>query len=104
MQTVTTLNDSGAGSLRAAIAAAAVGEEITFSVSGTITITGTALAITQSVIITGPGMSTLAVSRTSGSGLVFNITGGVNTISGLTISGGSGNAGGNFSNTATTTV
>jgi hypothetical protein len=106
MQTVTTLADSGAGSLRAAILAASLGEEVVFTsgLTGTVTITGTALTISQDIIITGPGFSFITVARTSGTGLVFNITSGVNTITGITVSGGIGTNGGNLANAGTTTI
>ena len=45
--TVTSLNESGPGSLREAIASAAAGDMITFSVKGTITLTSGPLFITQ---------------------------------------------------------
>jgi hypothetical protein len=63
--TVTNTNDSGAGSLRQAIldANAAAGEDtITFSTSGTITLTSGQLEVTDDLTITGPGASSLAIS------------------------------------------
>src|SRR5258708_22581384 len=55
--TVTNLNDSGAGSLRQALLDAASGDTITFSVTGTIVLSGTRLDITKNLTITGPGAS-----------------------------------------------
>ena len=65
--TVTNTNDSGAGSLRAAIASAPSGDTIDFApgVSGTITLTSGVLSITQSVTLAGPGAGTLAPGLTS---------------------------------------
>src|SRR5437588_3183209 len=54
--TVTTNNDSGAGSLRQAIADAASGDTINFSVSGTIYLTSGELLITNSVAIGGTNL------------------------------------------------
>jgi hypothetical protein len=53
--TVTSLKDSGHGSLREAIANAAAGDKITFRVKGTITLTSGALMITKDLDIEGPG-------------------------------------------------
>jgi hypothetical protein len=87
--TVTNTNDSGTGSLRQAIIDAATGDTITFdpALTGTITLTGGELAISnKNLTIQGPGIHTLTVSGNNTS-RVFNITGG-GSISGLTISGG----------------
>ena len=83
---VTTLDDSGAGSLRHAIASSAPGDTITFAVAGTITLTGGELVITNNLTIAGPGATDLAVSGNSAS-RVFHIDnpGATVTISGLTI-------------------
>ena len=65
--TVTNTNDSGAGSLRAAIAAAANGDTIDFApaLNGqTITLTSGALTITQSLTISGPGAGNLTITAT----------------------------------------
>ncbi|MBE7502560.1 MAG: hypothetical protein HS113_20190 [Verrucomicrobiales bacterium] len=50
---VTTLNDSGPGSLRQAIADADAGDTITFGVKGTIALTSGALVIDKSLAIEG---------------------------------------------------
>ncbi|HEY1582282.1 MAG TPA: hypothetical protein VGF73_04180, partial [Chthoniobacterales bacterium] len=63
--TVTNNNDSGAGSLRQAIADAADGDTINFnaSVTGTITLTSGALTFdNKSLSIEGPGADTLTIS------------------------------------------
>ena len=52
--TVLNTNDSGAGSLRAAIAAAASGDTINFAVTGMITL-ASELAIDKNLTIQGPG-------------------------------------------------
>src|SRR5262245_5388092 len=60
--TVTNTQDSGAGSLRAAVAVAQPGDTITFApqVSGTIHLNST-LVLTHSLTIVGPGAGVLAV-------------------------------------------
>ena len=59
--TVTNTNDSGAGSLRQAIADANDGDTIDFSVSGTITLTTDQLLVEKSINISGPGSNNLAL-------------------------------------------
>lgn len=86
--TVTSLSDSGPGSLRAAIANAADGDVITFAVTGTITNLTGELAIIHNLALIGPGPNTLAISGNNSS-RVFNIAGGAAVnLSGLTVSGG----------------
>lgn len=58
---VTTLSDSGAGSLRSAVAAAANNEVITFAVSGTITL-ASPISIPRPLVIQGPGAKVLTIS------------------------------------------
>lgn len=81
--TVTNTDDSGAGSLRDAIADAHPGDTINFSVTGTIILNST-LSITRDLTIAGPGASSLAIS---GNNLVrvFYVSSGQVNISGLTI-------------------
>ncbi len=94
-------------SLREAISAASSGDSINFAtgVSGTITLTLGELAIGNSLTITGPGASDLAISGGSTS-RVFNVSAGTVSISGLTVrDGGSVPTGAgilNFGATATT--
>ena len=59
--TVTNTNDSGAGSLRQAIADAANGDTIEFGVTGTITLTTDELLVDKNVTINGPGSNNLTV-------------------------------------------
>ena len=79
--TVTTLADNGAGSLRQAIVDSVDGDAIAFAVTGTITLTSGELVITNSLTIAGPGATNLAVSGNSAS-RVFNIS---NTLATVTI-------------------
>jgi hypothetical protein len=60
--TVSSLADSGAGSLRAAIQIANPGDTITIATNGTIVLTNGELLITNSLTLTGPGANNLAVS------------------------------------------
>ncbi|MGD9752090.1 MAG: Ig-like domain-containing protein [Acidimicrobiia bacterium] len=105
---VTNLNDSGAGSLRQAIIDAnanAGSDEITFAagLSGEIVLTSGAVAITESVMISGPGATKLSVAG-DGATAVVPVTAAVDVIiDGLTIKGGGGggtNSGGVYVNNA----
>jgi len=85
--TVTNLNDSGAGSLRQAIADAAPGDTITFAVSGTITLTSGQLVVNKDLSLSGPGAASLSISGNTNiplSSRVINNSAHL-TISGLTI-------------------
>ena len=113
--TVTNTEDSGPGSLRAAIASAASGDTINFSLTLPATITvSTALTIdssgSKSLTISGPGAGSLAISG-GDSVPVFVIQplaglGGpvIATISGVTIEKGSSLLGGGIFNAGTLTL
>ena len=81
--TVTNTNDSGAGSLRQALAVVHDGDRITFAVSGTITLTSGALVVTKSVTISGPGADQLSIAGIQGQSVFFVAA--IATISGLTV-------------------
>lgn len=86
--TVSNANDAGTGSLRQAIADAAPGDTIDFSVTGTIVLTGGELTINKNLTIAGPGAEALTVSGNNRS-RVFNVASGTTAeISGLTVTGG----------------
>jgi hypothetical protein len=109
--TVTSVADSGPGSLRAEIAAASSGDTIVFApgLNGTIILTSGELDITKSLTIQGPGASQLAVSGGNAS-CVIEVDGATTnvTLSGLTITQGNnilGNGGGGiFNNGSTVTL
>jgi hypothetical protein len=111
---VTNNNDSGAGSLRQALADALVGDTINFdpALDGqTITLTGRELLVNKSITINGPGPNTLTVDGNHAS-RVFHVSGGVTAaIAGLTIANGStsgappyNNGGGVYNDHSTLTV
>ena len=102
--TVTTTNDSAAGSLRDAIAIAAPGDTISFSVTGTITL-ASPITISTSLTINGPGAANLAISG-DGAVQIFVISpGSTVAISGVTIEKGvSSGAGGGIFNSGTLTL
>jgi hypothetical protein len=88
--TVTNTNDSGAGSLRQALIDASDGDTISFAVAGTIGLTSGELLVDKSITISGPGAGSLAMDGNATS-LVFHIGSGKTvTISGLTITNGTG--------------
>jgi len=88
---VTNTNDSGPGSLRAALAAANDFDTIDATgVSGTILLTSGELQVTHSVTINGPGAANLAVDGNATFRVFYNSASNA-TISGLTITNGLGN-------------
>jgi hypothetical protein len=89
--TVTSTNDSGPGSLRAAINIAAPGDAIIFSAAilpATITLTSGPIAINKTLTITGPGSNRLIISGSNNR--IFIISGAttVVTITDLSIENG----------------
>jgi CSLREA domain-containing protein len=106
--TVTNTNDSGAGSLREALADASNGDTIDFSVTtpATITLTSGQLVASSSVTISGPGANLLTIDANHAS-RVFSVNSGLSvTISGLTITNGSlsQNGGGILNSRSTLTI
>src|SRR6266542_2898530 len=91
--TVTNTNDSGPGSLRQALADASDGDTITFAVSGRIGLTSGELLVDKSITISGPGAGSLAVDGNATSGVFHIGSGRTVTISGLTITNGTGGIG-----------
>jgi hypothetical protein len=94
---VTSLNDSGAGSLRQTIAGAASGDTIQFAPSlsgGTIILTSGELVIGHSLTITGLGASSLSISGDNASAIFAVSAATTVSISGLTITDGLGIGGG----------
>ncbi|MDA8432017.1 MAG: hypothetical protein M0Z60_03525 [Nitrospiraceae bacterium] len=86
--TVSNLNDSGAGSLRQAIASASPGDTIGFGVTGDITLTSGELLIDKDITISGPGSASLFLNGTASSRVLEIAAGSTATISGLTIQNG----------------
>ncbi|MEO8486025.1 MAG: IPTL-CTERM sorting domain-containing protein [Betaproteobacteria bacterium] len=96
---VTTLADSGAGSLRQAVLDAngnAGVDDITFAVAGTIVLTSGELVVTDSVNILGPGARTLTVSANLNSRVLRmdNVAAKDVLVSGLTLTDGLTNGNG----------
>src|SRR5262249_16512764 len=88
--TVTNLNDSGAGSLRGQIAAAASGDSIAFAnaLNGTITLSSGELVIDKNLSIFGPGATTITVSGGGTQRVFHTLKNTTVSISGLTIANG----------------
>jgi predicted outer membrane repeat protein len=89
--TVTNNNDSGAGSLRDAVATAAPGQTIDFSTAGPIVLTSGEILIDKDLTIDGGAGITISGNLNS---RIFNITAGITTIKNLNFVGGA--AGGGF--------
>jgi hypothetical protein len=102
---VTNTNDSGPGSLRNALAVANDGDEITFAVTGTITLTSGQLTVNSDITISGPGAGSLAVDGNAKTGVFFINSGVTVTISGLSITNGNAfSLGGGIYNGSATVV
>jgi predicted outer membrane repeat protein len=116
--TVTNTNDSGAGSLRAAVDSAGPGDTIVFSLSypALISLTNGSLTINKDLTIAGPGASNVTIDASTNSVMERAITVGsgmIVSISGVTITGGRGggtsagsleNSGGGVFNLGTLTL
>ena len=100
-EVVDSTSDSGAGSLREAIADVDPGGTITFNLTypATITLTSGELLINKNLTITGPGAADLTISGNNNS-RVFNVSGGTTVviISGVTIENGLADNGGGIYN------
>src|SRR5262245_50818377 len=107
--TVLNLGDAGAGSLRAAVAAANANpgaDAIDFQpgLSGAIALTSGELAVTDSLAVQGPGAEKLTVSG-SGASRVFNISSAVTvTLARLTVADGLADQGGGIDNAGDLTL
>jgi len=87
--TVTSTADSGAGTLRQAIADANTGDVINFSVSSdTITLTSGQIEVDKALTITGPGQDSLTIKSSGAPDRVFYFSSGASSVSGLTIANG----------------
>jgi hypothetical protein len=82
---VTSLNDSGPGSLRQTVSSSSSGDTIKFGVTGTITLTTGEIVIDKSLSIVGPDPSLLAISGNNNSRVFFINPNRTLEISGLTI-------------------
>jgi hypothetical protein len=103
--TVTNLADSGAGSLRDRLAAAAPGDTVAFApgLSGTVFL-GSALDVTTSLTVQGPGADALTLYGQQAT-QVFHVTAGTTAgISGLTVAGGFDWQGGGIHNDGSLTL
>lgn len=81
--TVTTLADSGPGSLRQTIADAASGDTITFAVAGTIRLTHGVINIAKNLNISAPGPSSLTLAGNH-EDRIFRVYSGTLAIQGVT--------------------
>ncbi len=89
--TVTNGNDSGPGSLRAAIAAASAGDTIAIPAGTTVSLSSGELLVEKNIAISGGGARTTIVDA-NGTGRVFDIENATVSIDGLTITGGNSSA------------
>jgi hypothetical protein len=86
--TVANANDSGAGSLRQAIAEASPGETIVLPASAShYAVTSAELVIAKSLTITGAGARSTVIDAMGSAHRVLEVTAGTVTISGVTITG-----------------
>jgi hypothetical protein len=103
--TVINLADSGVGSLRDRLAAAAAGDTVAFApgLSGTVFL-GSALDITQSLTVQGPGSAALTLYGQQATQVIHVEAGVTAGISGLTVAGGSDWQGGGIHNDGSLTL
>lgn len=95
---VTSLGDSGPGTLRDAIAAAVPGDTITFAVTGAIALAGSQLVVDKRLTIMGPGSDLLAISGSAMSRVMEVTETGDLSLSGITIRDGRSTEGGGIRN------
>lgn len=88
--TVTSLADSGAGTLRQALIDANNGDTINFSVTGAITLTSDSLTVGNDLTIIGPGSGLLAINGNGVHRVLVVLGGATATVSDLTLTNGSG--------------
>ncbi|MBP6334380.1 MAG: T9SS type A sorting domain-containing protein [Bacteroidia bacterium] len=101
---VTSLGDSGAGSVRDLIGAAASGDTIEFSVAGTITLVTGEISINQDLTILSSGAANLTLSGNS-SNRIFDILAGKVHINSISFENGTtSNSGGAIQNASSDTV
>jgi hypothetical protein len=101
---VTSGVDSGPGTLRNAVAAAAPGDVITFTVA-TVTLTTASITINKNLVIRGNGPQFTTITRSGNVAFrIFDVTAGTVTIDMVTISGGAGPSGGGIRNNGTLTL
>jgi hypothetical protein len=103
---VTSSADSGAGTLRNAVATAVPGDTITFTVP-TVSLTGLPITVDKDLTIRGNGPAATLITRASGTGRILDVpVGPTVTIDLVTISGGnaSGDLGGGIQNNGTLTL
>ncbi len=84
---VTSLADTGAGSLRNQVAAAAANDTVAFTTTGTITL-ASPIVISRALFIVGPGDGSVIISGNNAVQLFSVTTSGVATISGLVMQNG----------------
>lgn len=104
--TVSSAADSGPGTLRAALVAAAAGDTIEFATPGPIVLTSGALLVDKALTIAGPGPALLTVERdlTAAEFRIFEVTANPVAISGLTIRQGRAVTGGGLLNAGVLTL
>src|SRR4030095_1664107 len=104
MWRVTSLGDSGAGSLRQVVFDAGEGDTIVFDVSGTILLLSGQLILPKSLMLLGPGSSALVISGNKAARIFYVSTSGSVTLSSLTIADGRAAEGGGIYNASGTLV